>query len=108
MNNPQAQKGSDVNDWKINCSNLTCQKEIIYTNKSAFDQALVRIRKGSSIQCRSCAAKGFTCSDETKEKLRNRPITEEQRDKWRQGTKNRYKNMTAEQKAEHVAKQREG
>lgn len=87
-------------DWFINCSNPICEEKIIYTNRSSFTQSAKKVKDGHSVKCRSCAASGYKHTDEAKEKMSNRTYSEESRKKNGERTRERYANMTEEERKE--------
>lgn len=87
-------------DWFVNCSNPICEEKIIYTNRKSFTQVAKKIKDGHSVKCRSCAASGYKHTDEAKEKMSNRIHSEESRKKKSVRNKERYANMTEEERKE--------
>jgi hypothetical protein len=83
-------------DWFRICE--SCNEKIIYTNKSAFLQSIKKVNDGKVIKCRSCAASNYKHTEETKEKMRNRVYTDEQRKANGERTRQRYANMTPEER----------
>ncbi len=87
----------NLNNWYIVCSNEHCSTIINYKNENSYKNALRR-SINNPVKCRSCAATGYIHTDETKEKFKKRVQTIEHRLKNSLKNKERYMNMSLEER----------
>lgn len=85
-------------DWFRICDE--CNEKYMCKDYNSFARYQKIKEEGGSIRCNSCAQTGKLMSEEFREKCRNRIITDEQRKANGDRTRERYANMTEEERAE--------
>jgi len=103
---PKRKYSMNPDDWILICENCGC--DIIYKSRDTFKQVCLDKKKGRIVKCRGCCQIGTIRSEETRKKqsesAKNRTINDEnekiRRNKIKKAQKNRYANMSSEDREE--------